>query len=45
MAKQFHPNLRFIHDRPRENISFLGVTVVVNQGDWNYTDGHRNLHF
>ena len=42
----FHPNLKFAHERSREEVNFLDVTVRVNHGEFitNFyckpTDGH-----
>ena len=47
----FHPNLKFTHERSREEINFLDVTVRVNHGEFitnlycKPTDGHQYLHF
>ena len=47
----FHPNFKFTHERSRQEISFLDVTVRVNHGEFitnlyfKSTDGHRYLHF
>ena len=30
----FHPNLKFTHERSREEINFLDVTVRVNHGEF-----------
>ena len=43
----FHPNLKFTHERSREEINFLDVTVRVNHGEFitnlycKPTDGHQ----
>ena len=47
----FHPNLKFTHERSREEINFLDVTIRVNHGEFitslyfKPTDGHQYLHF
>ena len=47
----FHPNLKFSHERSREEINFLDVTTRVNHGEFitylycKPTDGHQCLHF
>ena len=47
----FHPNLKFTHERSGEQINFLDVTVRVNHGEFitnlycKPTDGHQYLHF
>ena len=44
-------NLKFTHERSREEINFLDVTVRVNHGEFitnlycKATDGHQYLHF
>ena len=49
--KNFHPNLKFTHERSREEISFFDVTVRVNHGEFitilycKPTDIHHYLHF
>ena len=46
-----HPNLKFTHERSREEINFLDVTVRVNHGEFitsfycKPTDGHQYLDF
>ena len=46
----FHPNFKFTHERSREEINFLDVTVTVNHGEFitslycTPTDGHQYLH-
>ena len=46
-----HPNLKFTHERSREEINFLDVTVRVNHGEFitsfycKRTDGHQYLDF
>ena len=50
-VNNFHPNLKFTHERSREEINFLDVTVRVNHGEFitnlycKPTDGHQYLHF
>ena len=47
----FYPNLKFTHERSREKISFLDITIRVNHGEFitnlycKPTDGHQYLHF
>ena len=47
----FHPNLKFTHERSKEEINFLDVTVTVNHGKFitalycKPTDGHQYLNF
>ena len=47
----FHPNLRFAHERSRESLNFLDVSVKIQQGEFvtdlycKSTDGHQYLHF
>ena len=47
----FYPNLKFTHERFREEINFLDVAVSVNQGKvitdlyCKSKDGHQSLHF
>ena len=47
----FHPNLGFTHERSRESLNFLDVTVKIQQGEFvtdlycKSTDGHQYLHF
>ena len=46
-----HPNLKFTHERSRQEINFFDVTVRVNHGEYitnlycKPTDGHQYLHF
>ena len=47
----FHPNLKFTHERSRDEINFIDVTVRVNHGEFitnlycKPTDSHLYLHF
>ena len=47
----FNPNLKFTHERSRDEIHFLDVTVRVNHGEFitdlycKLTNGHQYLHF
>ena len=47
----FHPNLKFTHERSREEINFIGVSVRVNHDEFianiycKPTDSHQYLHF
>ena len=47
----FYPSLKSTHERSREEINFLDVTVKVNQREFinnlycKPTDGHQYLHF
>ena len=47
----FHPNLKFTHERSREEIHFLDVTVRVNHGEFitglycKLTNGLQYIHF
>ena len=47
----FHPNLKFTHERSREEINFLDITVRFNHGEFitnlycKPTDGLEYLHF
>ena len=47
----FHPNLKFPHERFGEEINFLDVTVRINQGEFitdlycNFTSGHQYLYY
>ena len=47
----FHPHLKFTHERSREQINFLDVTARVNNGEFitnlycKPADGHQYLHF
>ena len=47
----FHSNLKFTHERSREEINFFNVTIRTNYREFitNFyykpTDGHQNLHF
>ena len=50
-VNNLHPNLKFTHERSREEINFHDVTVRVNHGEFitnlycEPTDGHQYLHF
>ena len=50
-SKKFQLNLKFTHERSREEINFLDVNVRVNHGEsitnlyCKRADGHRYLHF
>ena len=47
----FHPNLKFTHERSRQEINFLDVTFRVNHDEFitnlycKPTDGYQYLHF
>ena len=47
----FYPNLKFAHERSREEISSLDFTIRVNHGEFmtnlycKPTDGHQYPHF
>ena len=49
--KNFHPNLKFTHERSREETNFFDVTVRVNHGEFitnlccKLIDDHQYLHF
>ena len=50
-VNNFHPNLKFTHERSRQEINFHDVTVRVNHGEFitnlycKPTDDHQYLHF